>query len=41
MGKWYVVNNFGTVVAGPFYDKIAAEQFANCNQYYSVVYMDK
>jgi len=28
MGNWYVVDNFGNQLAGPFFDKILAEQFA-------------
>ncbi|GFH42448.1 hypothetical protein Hs30E_09990 [Lactococcus hodotermopsidis] len=38
MGKWYVVDNFGNQIAGPFFDKQSAEMFVNGNQFWSVVF---
>lgn len=37
MGNWYVVDNFGNVIAGPFMDKRSAEMMAN-NPNWTVVY---
>ena len=37
MGNWYVVDNFGNVIAGPFMDKQSAEMMAN-NPNWTVVY---
>lgn len=28
MTEWIVVDQFGNMIAGPFYDKMVAEQFA-------------
>jgi hypothetical protein len=38
MGHWYVVNNFGSIVAGPFISRDMAESFAGGSGFYSVVY---
>ncbi|SJZ97892.1 hypothetical protein SAMN02745116_02036 [Pilibacter termitis] len=40
MGNWYVVDNFGNTIAGPFFDKQSAEMFVNGNDMYHVVYKD-
>ncbi|GAB2021183.1 hypothetical protein RyT2_02560 [Pseudolactococcus yaeyamensis] len=38
MGNWYVVDDFGNQIAGPFFDKQSAEFYANGFPNYSVVY---
>ncbi|WP_261379605.1 MULTISPECIES: hypothetical protein [unclassified Streptococcus] len=38
MGNWYVVDQFGNVVMGPFMDKQTAENMAGGNPSYTVVY---
>lgn len=35
---WYVVDQWGNTVMGPFIDKQTAENMANGNPQYSVVY---
>ena len=37
MTEWYVVDQFGNTIAGPFFDKQSAEMFANMNPNYTVV----
>jgi hypothetical protein len=38
MGNWYVVDNFGNTIFGPFFNKQDAELMANGNSNYTVVY---
>jgi hypothetical protein len=38
MGNWYVVDDFGNTIAGPFIDKNAAESVASGSSQFSVVY---
>lgn len=41
MVEWYVVDQFGNQIAGPFFDKQGAEIFANGNPNFSVVAKQK
>ncbi len=37
MTEWYVVDQFGNTIAGPFFDKQAAEMYAKGHPHFSVV----
>lgn len=38
MGQWFVVDNFGNQIAGPFFDKTSAEVYAKGAPNFTVVY---
>lgn len=37
MAKWYVVNDFGRIVAGPYFSKEVAKTFVHSNPMLNVV----
>lgn len=40
MEQWYVINNVGRIVAGPYFSKEVAETFIHHNPYLKVIKKD-
>lgn len=40
MGNWYVINDFGRVVAGPYLSKEVAQTFAHAHPMLNVIYRE-